>query len=299
MKRFYLPVALLFLLAFPACTKLDRPEPVPAFIYIDHIDLHTTATEGSNSSSMDLTWIYVDDNPVGVFELPAMVPVLKEGEHKLAVYGGIKRDGIAGAHTRYPFYQPYVISNYNFSQGNVDSLTGSKQPYVTYYPSTQMDIWADADFEVVGTYFTADPTSDTIMNRETDPAIVFEGNGCGSIALSANQTYFKAITQQQFHIPQSGIPVYVELNYACNNTLRVGLQSTNPGGTASIDNTVIRSTVDDNGVMVWKKIYCDFTEVVGIAGTVTYSEIYFKMIKDDGVTNPVAYIDNVKLLYGK
>lgn len=299
MRKLYLPVAIFSISLFQACQKLDPEETIPAFIYVDHVDLQTTSTEGSTSHGIEYVWVFVDDNPVGVFELPARIPVLKEGEHKLGLYGGVKRDGIAGRLVRNPFYQGFIINNYNFIPGNIDTLDGADQPFVTYFPSSQMELWADADFEVVGTYFVADPSSDTVLNRETDFANVFEGTGSGSIILASGMDYFKAVTNQNFDLPIGGIPIYVEFNYKTNNHLRLGVQSHNGGGTINTDNNIISPSYDENGNLVWKKFYADLTEVVGFVGNADYSEIYFRMIKDDDVSNPAAYIDNIKVMYGK
>lgn len=299
MRKLYLPFSLIFILFLQACQKFDKEEQIPAFIYIDHIDLQTTSTEGSSSHGIEYVWVYVDDNPIGVFELPARVPVLQEGSHKLALYAGVRRDGIAGRLVRNPFYQGFIIDSYEFVPGVMDTLNGVNQPFVTYYPPAQMELWTDADFEVVGTFFVTDPLSDTMMNRETNPLLVFEGTGSGSIILSSAKNYFKATTNQNFQFPLGGIPIYVEFNYKTNHQLRLGVQSHNPGGVINTDNNIISPSYDSNGNLVWKKFYADLTEVVGYAGFTTHSEIYFRMIRSPEVADPIAYIDNIKVMYGK
>ncbi|MFZ5552453.1 MAG: hypothetical protein ACOZCO_05000 [Bacteroidota bacterium] len=295
--RIFIPALLLFL---SSCSWLDKPEKIPAYIYIEKINLTTNYTaEGTNSHDITDAWVYVDDNPVGVFELPAMIPVLKEGTHKLSIYPGIKADGISSRRRKYPFYLPYIISSHVFVPGEVDTLNGADQPVVTYYPNTQIDIWKTGDFEDPGVVFQQDALSDTVMNRITSPpADIFEGVASGLFALSASQTFFKANTSENFQLPATGQSVYMELNYKAANSFTVGLISEYATTTVQQNNTVVRPSYVD-GQLVWKKIYIELTELVVANSNAQSFEVFFSMLKDDGVTEPFVVIDNVKIVYGK
>jgi hypothetical protein len=223
--------------------------------------------------------------------------ILGEGPVKISIYGGIKADGISSRRRRYLFYQPYVLNNYNLVAGEMDTLNGARIPTVTYYPSTQITMW-NVDFSDPFIPFFQDALSDTGMVRVTNPPEVFEGSGCGLLTLDANQTYMKVATAELFDLPKGGRPVFLELNYKANNSFAVGLTSISAGNTIHQDNTIIRSTYDDNGNLVWKKIYCEFTELVSTNINAFAHEIYFKLFKDQGVSIPLVYIDNVRLVYG-
>lgn len=295
--RIFIPAIILFL---SACSWLDKPEKIPAYLYIDKINLNTTySSEGSNSNDIVDAWVYVDDNPIGVFELPCMVPVLKEGEQKVTIYAGIKADGISSRRRKYPFYEPFIIQNHNFVPGEVDTLNGVDQPIVNYYDNTQIAIWKTGDFEDPGVVFQQDALSDTAMNRVISPAEdVFEGVASGSFVLNASQTFFKANTNENFIFPVTGQSVYMELNYKATNSFIVGLISEYSSNTVQQNNTVVKATYVD-GQLVWKKIYIDLTDMVNINSPANSFEVFFLMTKDDGVTNPVVNIDNVKLVYGQ
>ncbi len=300
MRPLFYTTLLLFSLFFSACQLFEQEAEVPSYIYIKHIDLATDyPSQGSASHEITDAWIYMDDNPVGVFPLPCRVPILAEGAHKITVYAGVKADGIASRRRMYPYYKPFIISSFELRRGKVDTLNGANQPVVEYYPTTSINIWKGGDFEDPGVVFGDDPASDTTMERTLVPQEVFEGNGSGIITLSATQSHFKATTAEDFRFPTDGRPVYMELNYRTNNTLKVGLTATNPGGTVHLDNTNIRPSFDESGNPVWKKIYVDLSELVNYSFSATSFEVYFRMTKDEGVTVPIAYIDNVKLVYGK
>lgn len=294
MKRI-LRYSALFALLFCSCKKENGD--IPSYIYIDEVQLSTTSQEGSSSADIVDAWVYVDDNPVGCFPLPARIPVLADGFHKISVFGGIKADGISSRRRRYPFYRPFIINSYNFVRGTIDTLNGAKQPVLTYYPSTEMSIWNE-DFTDPFVPFFEDALSDTTMTRTTDPAEVFEGGASGKMTLTSSQIYMKVSTAENFDLPIGGVPVYVEFNYKANNSFAVGLTSTEVANTIHQDNTIIRPSYDDNGNLVWKKMYCEFTELVSSNINALSQEIYFKMTRDEGVSEAVVLIDNVKVVYG-
>ncbi|MFN3342702.1 MAG: hypothetical protein ACK40M_08405 [Flavobacteriales bacterium] len=293
-RRLYVIIALI-ITGFVSCQK-DQGE-IPSYIYIPDIRLTTTSAQGSTSDDIIDAWVYVDDNPIGCFPLPARVPILAEGNRKISVYGGIKADGISTRRRRYIFYQPFVTNSFTLRRGMVDTLKGAFEPVVSYYPSNQITIWYE-DFTDPFVPFFQDAISDTTINRITDPGEVFEGAGCGLLTLSATQNFVQVATSENFDLPKGGIPVYLELNYKANQAFAVGLRSIYPSNILNQENTIIRDTYDDNGVLVWKKIYCEFTELVSSNINAISHEIFFRVYKDQGVSVPLVYIDNVRLIYG-
>ena len=118
---------------FASCKKFEGGQTVPAYIHIESIvvdSLTDYATYGANTSKISDAWVFVDDDPIGCFELPATFPVLKNGPHKVSVYGGIKRDGITAARAPYPFYRPREYEKLNLVEDSIINL----QPVLTYYP---------------------------------------------------------------------------------------------------------------------------------------------------------------------
>ena len=107
---------------------------MPAYIKIDTIKLDTYYPEqGSKSANITDAWVYVNDNLVGVFELPALLPVLHRGPNKLQIYPGIKLNGISSTRVPYPFYQPVVYDDFNFVE---DSVHEMNNVVTTYYPNS-------------------------------------------------------------------------------------------------------------------------------------------------------------------
>ena len=72
-KRYPYSLISLFALIFMSSCELYNPaEPTPAYIHIDKFILNTAyLTEGSNSHKITDAWVYIDDQLLGCFELPA------------------------------------------------------------------------------------------------------------------------------------------------------------------------------------------------------------------------------------
>ena len=89
---FLFAVVLLLTLGFISCRKFEGSQKVPSYIHIESIEVDSLTdyfVYGANTHKITDAWVYVDDNLVGIYELPSTFPVLKKGQHKVAVRGGI------------------------------------------------------------------------------------------------------------------------------------------------------------------------------------------------------------------
>src|SRR6185369_5304430 len=107
LKKFLL--LLIEVVIFASCNIINPASPVPSYIRIESIKLTTdNATQGSNRNAITDVWVYVDQQMVGVFEMPVTVPVLYSGVHTVMLKAGIIVDGIASTRIDYPFYNSFT-----------------------------------------------------------------------------------------------------------------------------------------------------------------------------------------------
>ena len=112
-----------------ACQLIDQPEIAPSFIQIESFDFNiNNSGQGSESSKITDVWVYANNNLEGVYELPATLPLHYQGNTDLALYPGIKRNGISTDRKKYPFYEPYIVKT-NLIPDSV----------IEIHPSTQYD----------------------------------------------------------------------------------------------------------------------------------------------------------------
>ena len=270
-------------ITFFSCSKEDYEAKVPTYISIDQISFTTNlATEGSASSKITDAWVYIDDNLVGVYELPAIFPVLNEGNATIKVYAGIKDNGIAASRTRYLLYDPYV-EQVNLVKGETIFLS----PHVTYNAGAKFS-WIE-DFENASLSFLYTTGSDTIANKVTTD--VKEGLFSGQVYLDAGMDFFEATSVGFSNIPRNGSSVYLELDFKTNEPILIGLYR---------DNNQY-SVISLNTTLSWKKIYINLTDLIN-SGTLTAEIKVFFGVKETVstpfvATNPEFYLDNIKLVH--
>lgn len=286
MKIFYLFILVPFL--FWGCKKEDL---TPSWLVIDSIDLITDeATEGPDSEGITDAWVYMDNEALGVFSLPARIPVLAEGEHSFTIYAGIKVNGISATRTRYPFYTRYD-SQITLVKDQETAVT----PIVYYKSDISFELLED--FEDIGIDFEKEPESDTnitIITKNEYPDIVKYGNNCGFISLTEADSVYKGITNTNLNLPRNQ-DVYVEFDYMNDNTIALGVLAENSGGIAEHPPLVIANAQETTS-MQWKKIYIALQEDVSYELNATSYEIYLLSILDAENTSGVIYLDNIKVL---
>ncbi len=276
---FYIAVLLLI----NSCSKDSFEAQIPTYISIDKFTVTSDyALYGSNSSNITDVWVYVNDDLIGTYELPARFPVLKEGTFNVKFYAGIKDNGVSGLRTRYLFYTPHQ-EQITFEKGKEIKI----EPQVTYI-STTKTAWKE-DFESPATTFTYTTGSDTIINKTTND--IFEGNASGQVYLQSYMDFFESKSPAFSNVSSIGSPVYLELNFKTNEPILVGLKTDD-------DNIGI---VNLNTTSTWKKIYINLTPAVSQKPANTNFYVFFGIQSSASspfqTSNPEFYLDNIKILH--
>jgi hypothetical protein len=278
--------SLLFIvgITFFSCSKENYESQIPAYISINDISLTTNyATEGSASSKITDAWVYINDDLVGVYELPVKFPVLKEGDVTIKVYAGIKENGIASNRKRYLGYAPYVKEI-----TLVKKETIFLEPSISYEPTVVFS-WLE-DFENVNLSFLYHADSDTIINKST--LDVKEGINSGQILLDPAMTFFEVTTEVLTGVPLNGSsPVYLELDYKTNQQVIIGVY-------LDADQYAFFTL---NTTTEWKKIYINLVDVISdnFNGK-SELKIFFGLRESSSnpfVAAPEILIDNLKVVH--
>lgn len=323
MKRNFTCLTLLLILVFavalPSCKKFEGPQKVPAYIHIESIEVDPNPENyfvyGANTSKITDAWVHIDDQLIGVYELPATFPVLKKGPHKVTVYGGIKVDGRSSARDRYPFYQRVVYENLNLVEDSIVNL----QPVVSYYPiNNGTNIAWMEDFENANTLL---PVGDSTIgaSRVTGDEAWHSVNSfwSGKVELPPDTLDFMMATADEFDFYKgtNGVYCLLEMDYNCNDTFCVGVQyyenytlETKP---------LVKVTPTDkthDKPQRWNKIYINIGPMMNNYASSPYFKVYFtsdltaaNYMTYGGVPygheyHPISepryyYFDNLKLLY--
>ncbi len=280
------------------CKKTETP----AFLHIEQVDLRVSSVEaqGTNDHAISDAWVYLNDDLVGIYEVPATVPIISEGPQKISIIAGIENNGISSSRINYPFFDTY-ISHLNLIRGdtidfsddaeNASILNGYYCPVVEYFDG--LEFWNERFEE--GNLFESTEDSDTEISITYNPALVFnydpdhDSQGSGLVELTADEPYFEIRSTHEF-APQKGQRVYLEINYFTECPLQVGVYEMEPTLTKVYGKGLYP-------VSNWSKIYIELTsEVAQRANAESYS-IFIEGILDAGQSECTILLDNVKLIF--
>ena len=265
----------------PGCEIINPDEPIPSYIHISTTKLETNApVEGSSSHRIPDIWIFVNDNPRGVYELPASFPVIGEGFPKISIIGGILENGISTTRKIYPFYASYILNNGSDQVELENAKTDTILPVFEYKESTTFAFMEDFE-NVIG---ITDLAGGGLLTKVAE---AFEGIS-GLISLDDSNTTYEGASTQLLALPANS-PVYVELNYKSNNEFQLGVIGNYATQDVKFYKLIITPKTD------WNKIYVNLEDEVTSMQANTY-QLLIKAEKQDDVTGPKIYLDNIKVL---
>lgn len=285
MKLILIGTICCFLLS--SCIK-NNPDPswieISAWTLESNPDLN--GIEGELSHNISDVYLTIDDEIMGMFELPIKLPILKEGSHKIILYPVVKNNGISATKKIYPFCETYTI------QANLVKNQTLKINPTTRYAAAS-DFWIE-DFEGI-VKINTEPSSSATLVQDNNPSILKYGNYYGHVQLNTTDSLWYGITSSENYLPKNNAEVYLEIDYFTTNSVLTGLKAYNSSGFT--DNPNIQLNPQDGSSVVWKKIYIDLHELVSGSVNATKFEHYFQALLDDGKSSTDVYLDNLKVIH--
>ncbi len=272
------------------CEKKNDANLIPSYLQIDQIELNTSFDQGTSSEKITDAWVYIDETLIGAFELPATVPILKEGTQHITIRPGIKINGIANTRSIYPYYSD-IERNITLVKDSIIKFSD----VVTGYKSNVTFPWLE-DFDFSGV--TLDTTSKSTVDIEkiNDPDLIFHqpgenNNFSAFIRLPADSSIFEAVSTQKYSFPGNGTAIFLEMNFKTNHNLVVGVFYSLSGFRVQRPLLILNKTED------WNKIYVNLTVPKYENPSATEFQIFMGTEKEDGTEEALIYLDNIKLVH--
>ncbi|MDG2154260.1 MAG: hypothetical protein P8K10_10035, partial [Crocinitomicaceae bacterium] len=143
-----------------------------------NIDL--SGLEGELTESITNAQVYIDDELIGIFEVPFRIPILKTGAVNVKVYPVVINNGISATKKLYPFLNRYEIDSELIQ--NEDLVIN---PVTSYKSFT--NFWVE-DFEDINNSIENDPTSLAMLQLSNENLTAFNGNFYGKVILNEVDT---------------------------------------------------------------------------------------------------------------
>ena len=284
--RLVVQVFSLFILV-SSCVKNN---PDPSWLEVNEWQLNSnidlSGLEGELTESITNAQVYIDDQLIGIFEVPFRIPILKTGAVNVKVYPVVINNGISATKKLYPFLERYEIDAELVQ--NEDLVINP----VTNYKSIT-NFWVE-DFEDINNSIENDQTSLATLQLSNENLTAFNGNFYGKVVLNEVDTTWVGNTTDQLAIPK-GSECYLEIDYYVTNDLYTGLLFVSPSGSQNNVNVRLNGQEPEN--VVWKKIYIELKELISASPNNTQFLQTFTAFLNEGESEGLICIDNIKVLW--
>jgi hypothetical protein len=195
-------MASLLALGFTGCDRED--EPIPSYLTIEPFELQETDLGWHGSISQKITHadIFMFDSTgnesisLGVFELPATIPVLNKGSFSLNIDPVIKANGSSLSLQSYPFY-----TRFSRTINLKSDAPQAVKPTTTYNEDAVFEVIEDFENSNILFSVERDGNTNTAVVRSTED--VFEGQQVGLVKLDTANASIVAQTEGLFDLSSS------------------------------------------------------------------------------------------------
>jgi len=156
--------------AFYGCNIINPAEEIPSILKIEKTSVETDyELEGTDKHNITDVWVFAGNEPLGVFPLPATIPILNEGSTEISIFPGVKLNNQAINRNIYEVIKSNV-SSINLIPGDTSIFNP-----VFKYKKKDEDIYFDFinNFDFSNDFESQAGSVD--LKLTTNENIVFEG----------------------------------------------------------------------------------------------------------------------------
>lgn len=273
-------ILLVATLLHTGCNIINPTEEVPTYVHIDSFTFTSTQPDltGTNRQAITSVWAYLDGANVGVFELPADIPVLLSRKSQLQLAPGVRNQGLNDYHIAYPFFEFYNV-DLEPTPGKVITL----QPETRYIANLQY--WKES-FENGGGQFIK-LSGDTAIRRVQSADSVYEGGGAGVIVLNSNYPTSENIATLPI---TPGTQCWLEIHYRGTLAFQVGGRAIFSGNTPYAYLAGVKPKEE------WGKLYVDMAQFTRLHPNALAYSVIIKSELGEGQSDGYLLLDNIKVI---
>lgn len=277
---------LVFAVAFLAGSCDLEKEPIPAYVHIKPFKIDTDLTHGTQKQQISDVWVSdpTTGDFLGVYELPATVPIIAEGNTKLLVAPGVLENGIGATPNIYSMLTSYE-TEINLAPNVVDTI----QPTTKY--DSRVEFRYKENFETSNTLNEIIDTTITLETQSFDASFAFEGTSVGFILDEDNPKM--EVATSFMDLETKGDLTIMEMHYKNEGILQIALL----GYENTSSTPVLTYFLALNPQSDWNKIYINLTnQLIGYGSRFEHFRILFGAQLPAGETTSTYIVDNIKVL---
>ena len=270
------------------CSLIGEDQDIPTYLVVPDFDFVPTELQGTASTRITDVWVYSSTDVVGVFPLPAVVPLVGEdllgGE--VTLLAGIRENGLSDQRAPYPFYTTVDVLPEG-GPGMRDTVlpTIGLVDDVRHLPIE--------DFETSNVFGSL--VGGVGLQRTDAEGAVFEGEESGRLVVDEDAPLARVRTVEQEYNLTNGAPAFLEMDYRCDQVFTVGLVGF-IGGQEVTHPAMVLTATDDGLTAEWNKIYIDVSPLVTAQGAADHFEVYVECVLEAGRAEGSVGLDNLRIL---
>ncbi|MFK7771418.1 MAG: hypothetical protein AB8F94_04730 [Saprospiraceae bacterium] len=279
----YLFVIVLF---FMGSCDIDK-EPIPAYVHIKPFTINTDTNQGTMEHQIRDVWVSDAGTGdfLGVYQLPATLPIVAEGNTKLIIAPGILENGIGATPNIYSLMTSYDIE-IDLSPNVIDTI----QPTTRY--DSRVEFRYKENFETSNTLNEIIDTTIMVEMESFQGPLAFEGTSVG-FTLDEDNPKMEVATSTFIELPTKGDLTVMEMHYKNDGILQIallGYEDTNA-------TPVLTYFLALNPQSDWNKVYINLTnQLVSYGSRFKHFRVLLGAQIPVGETTSTYLIDNIKVL---
>lgn len=300
--RIVLPSLLLMVvLGFTQCNPFEARGPIPSYVAVDTlrfvtVNSNATGFQGSNSHNFTDVWVFINGRALGMYQLPAIIPILSEtGQFRLGLAAGIRVNGMFNRREAYPFTQIWE-KNIFVEPGtlvSIHDILDGDMPTIEYGEQVRFFI---RDFEDPNSRLEKITPSDTSMNIVPNTwGLPYLQTGVAEVYLTPDKPRALLKTPNETRLPAGG-RIFLEIDYNTTIEFTVNILTSFLSGPPNRRFVMGALPSARDGVRRWNKIYVDLSDPIGQVGAGIRHEIYIEAENTTG-EDQVLYFDNIKIVH--
>lgn len=297
-SRLFLPFMRLLLASFIAiillqsCKGID--EPIPAYLHIDSLDIAVKAGQGNNIHQIKAIEAYSDGELLGIFELPATIPLHRVGKSKISIVAAVN---LNASKNKIAVHSSFIPTDtvLNFEAGKITKIASVPLNYRNNTNFKWLEDFEDNSSTVINISIPPDDTA-FIETVPFDLNGKFKGNTkvySAIIHKSDTTKYIDLGSFNQFeNIPSDGRDIFLEFDVKCDADVQLALKRTNGSGAEYVPYLAVYATGEN-----WKRIYVNLVYEIGGQAADTKYQILFSSSFGAASVDRKIQIDNIRLTY--
>jgi hypothetical protein len=277
-------LSILSILLLTSCAITDQDSYEPAYLILGEASIATKPSQGASCSSIKDAWVVVNGQLLGVFPLPAKVPIITTGKPvEIQINAGVKENADRNISVEYPFFKPI-------------SKTLDLQPNKSFTIDTKFEYKENVIFDFIEDFESNTTLLSEDIDKNTNTKIAIsskdKSKGLHSGLILLDKTNKDAeVSTSIFYTNTNKGNIYVEFDYKNQENIAVGAEVVRSGSIITEYKVLLTKSTE------WKRAYINLSDKIAVPQVSGYRLLIGSSYENIGNNPSEIYIDNVKLIH--